>query len=181
MTAGEGAQPQRAARTIGEHDGAALRVQRADGIVQNRMQQVLFVFQVNQVMAGTQQCQELFARARAAVAVEGDAVEGVFPGIGGGGFDEQIIGRVVELLFAGVADEIDDEGDVAAAEDVVHAQRPFAGAQARAVEEGAVGAAEIAHAPAVGGRADFRVTPADRAVVEHDFERSEPAGTEQAV
>src|SRR5262245_13787263 len=132
-------------------------------------------------MAGAQQRQQLLARPRTTVAVESDALECVLPGIGGGRLDEQILRRVVEVGVACIADDIDNERDIAAAEDIVHAQRPFAGAEARTVEKGAVGAAKVADAPAVGGGADFRVPPADGAVIEHDFERGEAAGAEQTV
>src|SRR5262249_7547890 len=175
------AEPQRTALAFGQHNRAALGVEGADGVVENRVQQLFFVFEVNEMMAGAQQGQELLARPRTAVAVEGDALQRVLPGIGGGRFDEQSFGSVADVLIAGIGDDIDDEANVAAAADVVHAQRPFAGAEARAVEEGAVGAAEVTDAPAVGGGADFRVPPADGAVIEHDFERGEAAGAEQTV
>ena len=62
------------------------------------MQQVFFAFEVAQVMAGPQQRQQLLAGPRAAVAVEGQAVDGIFPAGAGGGLDLQVIGCVAAVL-----------------------------------------------------------------------------------
>ena len=79
VAAGQGAQLQRAVRPLGQDDGAALGVERADGVVEDRVQQLFFAFQVDEVMAGPQQGQQLLARPRAAVAVEGQALRGRLP------------------------------------------------------------------------------------------------------
>ena len=96
-----------------------------------------------------------------------------------GGLDQQVVraGRGVRL--AAVAHHVHDQRDVPAADDVVGAQRPLAGAQAGAVEEGAVGAAQVAHAPAVGRVPDLRVPAADRAVVQDDLECGQAARPEE--
>ena len=62
---------------------------------------------------------------------------------------------------------------------VALAQPPFAVAQADAVEEGAVGAAQVAHLPAVVGGPDLGVAAADGVVVQDDFQRLQPAGPEK--
>src|SRR5262245_10033679 len=180
MAARQGAEPQRAAGVLGEHDRAALGIERADGVVQNRMEQVFFVFQAAQVMAGPQQGEQLFAGARAAVAIEGDAADRVFPRVAGDGFDQEMIGRGgVVPLFSALLEIVNDERDVAAAENIVNANRPLARSQAGAVEKGAVGAAQIADAPTLPRAANFSVAAADGGVVEDDFECVEAAGAQE--
>src|SRR6266849_7837731 len=52
---GQGPQAQLATGTVGQDDGASLRVQGADSVVQNGMQQIFPDFDVAQVMAGAKQ------------------------------------------------------------------------------------------------------------------------------
>src|SRR5207244_281757 len=67
-----------------------------------------------------------------------------------------------------------DQRELAEFEDVAFLNGPFAGADAVAVEVGAVGAAQVAEAPAALGRRHLGVLPADGAVVQADFGRLLP-------
>ena len=114
-------------------------------------------------MAGAQQAQELLAGRGLRLRSKARPLEGVFPA--------QWLAMASTSRFSAARTSrrfvlrprrrrVDDEGDVAAADDVVGAERPFAGPEAGAVEEGAVGAAQVADAPAVAGD-DLGVAAAD--------------------
>ena len=120
LTRGQGPQLERALWSLGENDGAALGVQRAHGIIQNGMQQNFFAFDVHEGVSGTQQGQQLLAGPGAAVAVEGDALHRVFPGVGAR-LDQDLRRQLLFLADLFQARKIDDQGDVAAADDVVGA------------------------------------------------------------
>ena len=60
----EGAQAQGSVRAVGQHDGAALGLQRGDGVAQDRVQELFFAFQVDQMMAGAEQGLKLIAGPR---------------------------------------------------------------------------------------------------------------------
>src|SRR5262249_9501370 len=175
---GEGAQAERPAGPVGQHDGAALGIEDGDGIVEDRLQQVFLAVEVDEVATGAQHGVQLFARTRAAVTVEGQPLQRLVPGGPGGGLDAQLLGRgEVGVLF--FREGLDDDGKLAKLQEVADAERPLAGADADAVEARAVGAAEIADPPAPLGRAQLGVEAADRAVVEHDFQRGEAPHAEQ--
>src|SRR3954453_8460365 len=74
---------------------------------------------------------------------------------------------------------IDDKGDVAATNDIVGLDGVFARAEARAVDEGSVGAAEVFDAPTGRGGADFGMATAHGAIVQNDLESREPARPDQ--
>src|ERR1700681_1787818 len=52
---GQGAEPQVPTGSIREHDGATLRIESSDRIIQYRVQQLVFVFDVAEIVTGTQQ------------------------------------------------------------------------------------------------------------------------------
>ena len=70
-------------------------------------------------------------------------------------------------------------GDFAELEEVPDAERPLAVAEPDAVEAGAVGAAQVADAPAAVGGTHLGVVAADRVVVENDLQGIEPADAQQ--
>ena len=74
--------------------------------------------------------------------------------------------------------QLDHHGDFAELNDVARVQLPLAGAEADAVDVGAVGAFQVADPPAGVGLADLGVAAADGAVVQHDLQGAEPAGPE---
>jgi len=99
------------------------------------------------------------------------------------GLDAQRVGddgRRVALGLA-VADGLDDDGDLAEPEQVLDAERPLAVTQPDAVEACAVGAAQVADAPAALGGPDLGVIAADGVVVEDHLEGLEPADADQVV
>ncbi len=181
VAAGQGAQFERPGLRLRQDDGAALGVERADGVIENGVQQVLFAFQVHQVVTGAQEGQKLFARTRAAVAVVSQTVDGVFPGIAGGRLHQQVFPRLGDVVVAALFEQVNDQGHIAAAEDIVSANGPFARTKPGAVQEGAIGASQVSDAPAVRGRTDFRVAPTYRRVIEDDLKSCEPAGAEDSV
>ena len=130
-------------------------------------------------MAGPQQGQQLLAGRGTAVAVEGQAFQCLVPRGLGGGLDAHLLRGVGFGFRFAVAESLDDDGHLAELEQVADAQRPLAGAQTHAVEARAVGAAQVAQTPAAIGEADLGVIAADRVVVEHDFQRIEPADAQQ--
>src|SRR5439155_21139954 len=77
--------------------------------------------------------------------------------------------------------DLHHQGDFAELEDVARSERLFRVAEADAVEERAVGAAEIAHLPVPVAEVYFGVSAADRAVVEDDFQCAEAAGPEHLI
>src|SRR5262249_57491674 len=95
-------------------------------------------------------------------------------GLGGRGVGGRL--RRIRRLFL---DGLDDDGHLADLQEVADAQRPLAVAQLDAVEAGAVGAAQVAHAPAALGEANFRVAAADRNVVEDDLQWVEAPDAQQ--
>ncbi len=158
---------------VGEHDRAALGVEDHHRIVQNRMQQFGFAFEMRDVMAGAKQGPQLFAWPRAAIAIEGQAVEGLFPRLVGGGLD--IYFAFNALCGAGGFVQFDNHGDLAELNDVASVQGAILFAHAHAVDKSAVGAVEIVQHPALLADAKFGVLAADRAVVENNFQRVEAA------
>src|SRR5437879_4211464 len=123
-----------------------------------------------EVMARTQQHQQLLAWPRAAVAVKGDVMQSVFPLDRRDGLDNELFGSRF-LGFGAVLDAIDDERDVAALDNVMSSERPVGDAQALAVQGGAVGAAQVTYAPDMTCRVNLGVLPAHGAFVEHNFQR----------
>jgi len=78
---------------------------------QDGVQELVFAFQVAEVVAGPQQGQELFAGARAAVAVQGQVLDGLVPAAGRGRLDHQAVGgQVADLGVAAVGQDIDHHG-----------------------------------------------------------------------
>ena len=140
-------------RPFGQHDGAALGVEHGDGVVQNRVEKVFFLLDVAEVVAGPEQGDQLVAGAGelrlskaspcSASSQDDLAVPSTrMPSAGRAG-----VGRLGLFL-----DGLDDDGDLAELQQVARPQRPLAVAEPDAVEAGAVGAAQVAHAPAaVGG------------------------------
>ena len=168
-------------RPLGQHDGAALGVEHGDGVVQYRMKKVFFLLDVAEVVAGPEQGHELVAGAGRAATVEGQALQGLVPGRLGRALDAHaVVGRLARRRSARLfLDGLDDDGHFAELQQVARPQRPLAVAEADAVEAGAVGAAQVAHAPAAVGGLDLGVVAADRAVVQHDLQRIEPADAQQ--
>ncbi len=178
----QGAQRQRAFWPVGEHDGAALGFEGGDRVVENGVQELVLALEVDQVMAGTQQRQQLLPLARTAFAVERQSLDRLVPAVDLGRLDEHVLhagGRHIVLLD--FLDSLDHDRQVAEADQVVHLEWQFARPEAGAVEVGAVGAAEVADAPAVAVDAEFGMPAADGSVVENHFEGGEPAGTQDAV
>src|SRR6266436_4387439 len=137
------------------------------------MQQVFDVFNVPEMMPRAKQGQKLIARPGTAFAVESQALKRVFPGRAGGCLDEDLVSGL-EFAVGRVVDLLDHQGDLAALNDVVFAKLALAAAKADAVQKGAIGAGQVAELPALFGGADFRVPPADRGVVQDNFEGFEP-------
>jgi len=109
---------------------------------QDGVQELVFAFQVAEVVAGRNRARSCSPARAAAVAVQGQVLDGLVPAAGRGRLDHQAVGgQVADLGVAAVGQDIDHHGDVAAADDVVGPQRPFAGPELGAVQVGAVGAA----------------------------------------
>src|SRR5262249_19879412 len=76
---------------LGEDNGAALGVEDADGIPEDRLKQVLLALQVAQMVAGTYQGQQLLASPGAAVAVKGQVLQGLVEGGTGHRLDREVL------------------------------------------------------------------------------------------
>ncbi len=134
------------------------------------MEQLLLALQVAQVVARAEQGEHLLPGAGAVLGVEDKALQGVLDAVGGAGLDQHVALDGGHLLLAAVAEHFNNERDVAEADDVVLAEGVLA------IEKGAVGAAQIADAPAGGRVLDLGMPAADRAVIQHDLQRGQPAG-----
>src|SRR5262249_54265435 len=173
---------------IREDDGAALGVQCVYRVAKNRVQQLLLILEVSQVMSRAEKGHELIARAKRAASVQQQAMDGFFPTVRraylhhqmlsfrhrlGGSLHNGRNGRRLTYIRAGF-EQVDDKTHVAAADDVGTGDRPSRAGDALAVEKGAVGAFEVGQPPAPVGGKQASMLAADRSVVETDLERFMP-------
>ena len=142
---------------LGQHDRAALRLQHADRVVEDRVEQLVLALEVHEVVPGAQQCEELLAGPRHLVAVERDPPDALLERGRRGGDDVLVRGRPLGRRVV----HLDDQRDLAELDDVARAQRLLARPDPHAVDVSPVGAFEVADAPAVVGVADLRVPAAD--------------------
>src|SRR5262249_12739443 len=139
-----------------------------------------FFLDVDEVVPGAAQSEQRVAGPRAAVAVQSHLLDRLVAGGLEAAGDPHGVGDAVFRigLHLAVGDGLDDHGDLTELDQVADAEGPVAVAEADAVEAGAVGAAEVADAPAAVGGFDLGVVAAHGAVIEHDFEGFEPANAE---
>jgi hypothetical protein len=171
--------PTASARSLSFGSGPSPSVEDADRVVEDRVEELVLALQVDQVVPGPQQGEELVAGPRHAVAAERhppDALVVRRPGRGG---DDELVRRgAVE----GRVHQLDQEGHLAELHHVPRLEREVLGPDAGAVDVGAVGALQVADRPvAVQADADLGVLAADGAVVEDDLQRGEPAGAQQRI
>src|SRR5262249_42621151 len=134
------------------------------------------------MVAGADKSEELLAGPRPPVAVEGQVPQGLVPRGTRGRLDAQAFLAGAQAFLPGrrlgiaLTDQrIDDDRHLAELEQVALLQGPLSRTQTHAVEPRAVGAAQVADAPAPLGQADFGVVAADRTLIQHDLERIETA------
>src|SRR5581483_646384 len=121
-------------RALRQSDGAALSVEYGNRIMKDRLQQLFFFFDVDKMMAGTEQSHQLFAGAGAALTIEGQSFEGFFPGRLGGGLDVHFLDCVtIQFRFA-IAEDLNDSSDFAELNEVADTQRPGTGTQTHTIK-----------------------------------------------
>ena len=180
LAGGQGAQLQLVVRPLGQHDGAALGVQRADRVVEDRVQQVVIAFEVNEVMAGPEQGLELLAGARAASRVQGQVCGSRLPRTSW--WPPPPSCRTLVSSFCSPSSICSTTRDI-----LPH----WMMSRSRSVRSPLPRRMPLRKVPLVlprsrscqpcVGGADLGVAAADGAVVEDDFKRFEAAGTQQGI
>src|SRR5262249_48840858 len=118
----------------------------------------------------------------AMVAVENEVLDRVLPGGLGGGLDQQMFGLCgIGRRGLRAIEQLDGDGHLAELDDVARLDFFLTRTETNAVEECAVGTAEIADAPAVVGVQHLGMAPADGTVVQHHLQGRQTTGPEQVV
>ena len=108
--------------------------------------------------------------------------ERFFPALTADGGDLHVLDRAgIVVVCSGVAHAVDDEGDVAEADDVVRPNGHSPGPRRVPLRKvPLVLPRSRTRQPLVGG-ADFGMAAADGGIVQHDFQRGQPAGAQDRV
>ena len=170
--------PQHAAGSVGpvgQHDRAALGVEALNGVVQDRVEQFVFVLDVDEVVAGPQQGDQLLAgprrrgssNTRSSIASSHDELVDASTTIWSMICGSMRRGSCVRSLLT-------SQCHLAELDHVLGLDRLFPGPYADAVDVGAVRALEVAEHPAGRGLVpEFGVPPTDGTVVENDLQGPE--------